>query len=243
MNRAYLECCTFHSAFERIFYPFVFCLPFSFAILSCSDLLPDLRNLAHSKMASDTVDELVLTDRDLVSLYMKYPEMSLAFEDDDDDDQEKEQSFEGVDNASAIFSSPTSSFQTISTAETTPPRFDPVIAAFTTETDDYQAFLELLKKAELPSSTRTYFTSLVNRIRRISCLLFSPQETTSTTAMFTEVLDHCHILTDSLKPSCGKVEEQLANLIFVRSLAPFNVSPQASHAWTNYCQMAELLIT
>ena len=196
-------------------------------------------------MASDTGDELDLTDRDLISLYMKYPEMSLAFddEDDEDDEEEKKQSFEAADTASTIFSSPASSFQTIATAETTPPRFDPGIPTVPTELDDYETFLDLVNKSKLPSNARTYFTSLANRIRQISGLLFSPQDNTTTAAVLTEVLDHCHVLTGSFKSSCDLAGEQVANLLFVRALAPFVVSPQAEHAWTNYCQMAKLLIT
>ena len=204
---------------------------------------PRLRNFAHSKMASDTGDELVLTDRDLISLYMKYPEMSSAFEDYDDAVEEEKRIFDATDNSSATSSSPTSSFQTISTAETTPPRFDPETTAATREVDGHQTLLNLLKKAGFPPNTRNYLISVVGRILQIAGLLLPSQGTTTTAEMLQEVLDHCHVLIGYLKFSCNMVGEQLANLVFVKSLAPFNILPEAKYAWTNYCQIAELLIT
>ena len=191
-------------------------------------------------MSDDDIDEIALTDRDLVSLYMKYPEMSLAF----DDELYQDHGNENTDGSSEIYSSPTSSSASKSTTQTTPlhpsepePPQNP-----STDNEQYLVLLSLLQTADLPYHTHTYYATLGNRILRVGGLLFPTTGSTSGLDKVTEICDHCRILVSSLQFSTSKVDEQLATLQFVTSLAPFNVTPQPQDLWTNFRQMAELLI-
>ena len=187
-------------------------------------------------MADDDKDEIALIDRDLVSLYIKYPEMSLAF----DDELYHDQGNGTTDSSSEIFSSPASSLVSKSTTRTTPLRPEPQLISSNHE--PYDVLLTSLQTADLPSNTHTYYASLGNRILQIGGLLYSAPGVSPTLKDITEIPEHCRTLSAAFQFSSGKVDEQLATLNYVTALAPFNVNPQPEDLWSNFRQMAELLI-
>ena len=44
------------------------------------------------------------------------------------------------------------------------------------------------------------------------------------------------------KSSCQRVNDQIDNVTFILTLAPFTVQPTPEELWANYMQMAELII-
>lgn len=185
----------------------------------------------------EDVDDLALTDRDLVSLYLHYPEMYCAIDGDDDGDD----ATEGQDGGSDVFSPPASCSLTDSTAQTTPVRSE-WEEDIPEEFEEYYALWQLFRTVDLPPHTITYYASLGRRMLRIGWLMFSFGGYSCNRSSSSEVLEHCQVLIALFRFSCSKIDEEQSNLSYIKSLAPFNVTPRAKDLWTNYRQRLELMI-
>ena len=174
-------------------------------------------------------DEIDLTNRDLVSLFLQYPDMP------DDDNESAAASDFGEDADTSTLSD--------TTTRTTPLRNDPVALLGSRALSEFSAFTQRLNESNLPQKATDYFRSLGNMILQIGRLLFPPISNTSVTKQdLREASNLCRQMASLLESSCQRVTEQIDNVAYILTLAPFTVRPAPEDLWANYKQMAELII-
>jgi hypothetical protein len=177
-------------------------------------------------------DEIDLTNREFVSLFIQYPDMPDIL--DDDDESTPTSDFgEGADTST----------WSDTTAHTTPLRNDPVALLGSRQLPEFPAFMQRLDKSNLPQKALDYFQSLGYMILQVSRLLFSPTGSLSVTREDLQVASNiCLAMISLLKSSCQRVINQIDNVTYILTLAPFSVQPAPEDLWANYTQMADLII-
>lgn len=195
--------------------------------------------MAHSPL-SDENDEIDLTNRALVSLFIQYPDMDDPPDGDLDDD---------CPTASSNFGSEDddieSSMLSNTTTRTTPLRNDLVLspADHPPPLAEYPAFVEKLNGSGLPQRAVAYFSVLANKMLQIGDLLFPPIGNVNvSTESLHEICTTCRYLISLLESSCQRVTDQIDNVAFILTLAPFTVQATPEDLWANYKQMTELII-
>jgi hypothetical protein len=177
-------------------------------------------------------DEIDLTNRELVSLFLQYPDMS---DDDDDDDDSATASNSGEEADSTTLSD--------TTTRTTPLRNDPAAELGSRPLQVFSVFSQRLDESNLPQKAIDYFRSLGYIIVHIGRLLFPPTSNIAVTKQdLLEASNKCGQLFSLLESSCQRVNEQIENVAYILTLAPFTVRPAPEDLWANYKQMAELII-
>lgn len=179
------------------------------------------------------LEALASTERELFSLYARYPEIN--FESD---------STEKLPEYVEQFSSPASnaedpdeidSFQaSSSTRHTTPLKHD----LFSVSDDEYTAFCKQLRNCDLPSATVQYLNTLSSQILQMSRNLDRVLADAGILGFVTQV---CDGLVDQFKDSANNINEQLQSIAFLTELVPFNIIPTDVSLWSNYKQRASLV--
>lgn len=177
-------------------------------------------------------DEIGFTNREPVSLSIQYPDMP-NMPDGDDESTPAADFGEDVDTS-------TSSDKT---THTTPLRNDPVALLGSRQLPEFPAFMQRLNESNLPQKALDYFKSLGHMILQVSRLLFPPAGSLSVTREdLQEASNICRAMVSLLKSSCQRVNDQIDNVTYILTLAPFTVQPAPEDLWANYTQMAELII-
>jgi hypothetical protein len=176
-------------------------------------------------------DEIDLTDKELMSLFVQYPDMP------DEDDNESAAASEdfGEDADTSTWSD--------TTTHTTPLRNDAVALPGSKPLPEFSVFMLRLNESSLPQHAIDYFRSLGHMILQIGWLLFPPSGNMSVTKEnFREARDICGHMISLLESSGQRVKDQIDNVAYILALAPFTVQPAPEDLWTNYKQIAELII-
>jgi hypothetical protein len=178
-------------------------------------------------------DEIDLTNRELVSLFIQYPDMPHMPGDDDAESAVASDFGEDVD------------ISTLSdtTTRTTPLRNDPAALLGSRPMAEFPVFMQRLNESNLPQKAIDYFKSLGHMILQIGRLLFPPTGNISVTQEdLQEARNICGHMISLLEPSCQRVNDQIDNIAYILTLAPFTAQPAPEDLWSNYKQMAELII-
>ena len=174
-------------------------------------------------------DEIDLTNRDLVSLFLQYPDLA------DDDDESTAASDFGEDVDASILSN--------TTTHTTPLRNDPVPFLGSRPPPEFPAFIHRLNESNLPKKAVDYLNSLGHMVLQIGRLLFPPTGNLSVKKHdLQEARILCRHMVSLLESSCERVNDQIDNVGYILTLAPFTVQPAPEDLWANYKQMAALII-
>jgi hypothetical protein len=178
-------------------------------------------------------DEIDLTDRELMSLFVQYPDMPDMPEEDDNESAVASDFGEDADTST----------WSDTTTHTTPLRNDPVALPGSGPLPEFSVFMRRLNESSLPQRATDYFRSLGHMILQIAWLLFPPGGNISVTKEnFQEVRDICGHMISLLESSRQRVKDQIDNVAYILTLAPFTVQPAPEDLWANYKQMAELII-
>jgi hypothetical protein len=202
-------------------------------------------------------DEIALADRELFSLYLRYPEM----------EQSDDSLHEEVDGETSSFlitsSSPESSPQSAQISSSPPtlaryesPTSSPLgspdsipfptltIPANEEEVEALTTHFDLtLRSHEISQDTAKVLAEMKTVIVMMSLALFS-----TTGAMSTDLGSLWRVesaatwLLSVLKPARRAIDREIDVIENILQLAPFTVRPSPEDLWTNYKQMAELII-
>ena len=181
----------------------------------------------------DDNDEIDLSTRELISLYIQHP--NLPDMSDDGDNQSAAASDFGEDIDATTLSG--------TTTRTTPLRHDATALLGLRPQPEFSVFVQRLSESNLPQKAIDYFRSIGNQILQIGQLLFPPSGNISVTKEDLREARHiCGRMISLLESSCQRVNGQIDNIAYILTLAPFTVRPAPEDLWSNYKQMAELII-
>jgi hypothetical protein len=178
------------------------------------------------------LDALAMAERELFSLYARYPEITFESE-----------CTERLPECVEHFSSPRSNAEDVnddsfqassSTRHTTPLRHD----LFNTSNDEYTAFCRQLRDSDLPQANVQYFNSLAARFIQIGRYLNHRHDDAESIDFILQVADS---LVTQMQNSANSVDEQIHTISWVAELAPFNILPTDVALWSNYQQRAGLV--
>lgn len=204
------------------------------------------------------IDRIALTDRDLFSLYLKYPDMLQS--DEDFHDGVYEESPLGPLTTSSPESSPQSSqlnnsplpnltrYETPVSSPLGPSDITPfpalAIVANEQEVDELTIrFDQTLKSDDISDDTGKFLTEMKSIIMMMGSILFSATGEVSTELETVwRVKSAANWLILSLNRARAAVEREVHAFETILQLAPFTVRPALEDLWTNYKQMAELII-
>lgn len=203
-------------------------------------------------------EDMALTDPDLIALYLMYPEMQqrgLEFSDE---------VYTGppvlsITDSSPEYSSPSTQvhssplpnltdYDTPTSSPLGPPDKGPFyalpIAADEQELDELTAQFDLsLKSNEIPDDATEVFAGMKSAIMTMKLLLFSATGAlTSDAENIRRVISVANRLKKSLMQAQVAVEREINTIESILQLAPFTVRPAPEDLWTNFRQMAELII-
>lgn len=203
-------------------------------------------------------DDLALTDRDLFSLYLRYPEMEQLDVNLDDGDYAEPLL------ASISTSSPDSSPQSaqLDSSPPTKPTYyespassplgpsdsipfpDLAIAANDGEVEELSVHFDLTRRShEIPERETELFAEIKSAILSMGSILFT---TTGGVSTEPEILWHINSIADwlisVLRRAGIAVDMEIDDIQKILELAPFTIRPALKDLWTNYKQMAELII-
>ena len=174
-------------------------------------------------------DEIDLTNRDLASLFLQYPDLA------DDDNESAADSDFGEDVDASNLSN--------TTTHTTPLRNDPVPLLGSRTPPEFPAFIQRLNESNLPAKAVVYLKSLGHMVLQIGRLLYSPTGNLSVKKQdLQEARILCRHMVSLLDSSCERVNDQIDNVGYILTLAPFTIQPAPEDLWANYKQMAALII-
>jgi hypothetical protein len=185
-------------------------------------------------------DEIDLTNPELVSLYIQYPDMPDMPDDDDDDvDNDDDKSAAASDFGEDIDATTLSD----TTTRTTPLRQDAAALLGPRPVSEFSILVQRLSESNLPQKAIDYFRSIGTKILQIGRLLHPPTGNISVTKEDLREARHiCGDVTSLLESSCQRVNGQIDNIAYILTLAPFTVRPAPEDLWSNYKQMAKLII-
>jgi hypothetical protein len=203
-------------------------------------------------------DETGLKDLELVSLYLRYPDMQQSDHDFQDDGYAEppllpipSSSPESSPQSTQIYSSPLPN-PTAYESPTSSPLGSPDIIPFpalaiaTNEQDveDLTTLFDLtLKSHDVPKETAELLADMKSMIVMMGSILFSAiGEVSTDLETVWRVKSGANWLILSLKKARCAVEEEIDAAESILRLAPFTVEPGLQDLWTNYKQMAELII-
>lgn len=134
-----------------------------------------------------------------------------------------------------------SSNKTDSTVNTTPLRphnFNIDIGADAT----VENFHRHLYHADLPAASKDTFLRLSNDISQMGAILLSNISNDHPNDVSAPGVHHGRGLQTRLHQFDEKVKEQLSNVKFIQSMAPFQVEPALEDLWCNYRQKTQLIV-
>lgn len=203
-------------------------------------------------------DDLDLTDRDLFSLYLRYPDMQ-ASDQSSHGEEDAESPLAPLTNSSPdsspqstqIYSSPLPHpirYESPTSSPLGPPDIVPfpalIIAANEPEVDELTAQFDLgLRSHELSEETGEFLLEAKSNIVVMGSILFSSTGGISDAPEnIWRVRSTARWLTLSFKCACHVIGKEIRAAESILQFAPFTVRPASEDLWTNYKQMAELII-
>ena len=203
-------------------------------------------------------DDLALTDRDLFSLYLRYPEMEQINVNLEDGDYAEPllasittSSPDSSPQSAQLDSSPPSNQTYYESPASSPlgpsdsiPFPDLAIAANDEEVEELSVHFDLTRRShEIPERTARLFAEIKSVILGMGSILFTTAGEVSTEP---ENLWRINSIADwliSLLRQAGiAVDMEIDDIQTILQLAPFTIRPALEDLWTNYKQMAELII-
>lgn len=189
-------------------------------------------------------DSIELLESDLSCLFARYPDINF--------DVAAEFVSEPV--ASDHFSSPSSDNDTdrdetpgtklsISTAHTTPLRSPPRTAR-PSDQRNVEAFFRQVNSADLPAACQGGFKVLATEMRDLGAMLLpgnGPCLKGYNPIIIAKISWRSQAMLARLQESNCNVTEQVNNVDFVKSRAPFTIDPAVQDLWCNYRQRARLI--
>jgi len=129
--------------------------------------------------------------------------------------------------------------QSASTAHTTPLRPSPGLVE---EPDFYTlpSFLRHVRYSDLPNASRHLFAMLADHICEIGSLL-TPNSRVDEDSIAT-LIDHSHFILAHVQQSAKQVQDQIHNITYIKTLAPFEVHATSIDLWCNFRQMVQLIV-
>ncbi|KAI1613433.1 hypothetical protein EDD36DRAFT_465557 [Exophiala viscosa] len=182
-------------------------------------------------------ESIDLTETELFSLYARYPE--IQFESNQEVLNEKEQfsspSSNNTDHNDTQFST-----VSVSTAHTTPPKTN--ISSNHDSHSPFEDFLENIQKSDMPENSKAGFELIGTEIIELGSLLsaYGNSENSCGPNSCMILCQSCPLLV-RLQHCNYRVEEQISNMSFIKTLAPFRIVPSQQDLWCNYRQMAQLI--
>ena len=189
-------------------------------------------------------DEIVLTDRDLVSRYIFYSE-NLSDKSCSPEKACQEPLFSSPASDTSNHEGNTSHISAVSnsTTQTTPLRND--LLALTRQrvsSTPLEEFEAVLLGAELPTNIRDEYKERCRSIMRLSSLLFPRNRQTPSTNDREDAAALAVATGDWFATAVHETEIQTQNIDYIQTLGPFTVNPGPDEMWANYKQMVALVI-
>jgi hypothetical protein len=204
------------------------------------------------------IEDIALTDHDLFSLYLKYPEMHQS-DGEIQDALDAEHPFailtttspQSSPQSTQLYSSPLAHrarYETPTSSPLGPPDIIPfpglTIAANEQEVEDLTTQFDLtLKSADIPEYTAELLMEMKSNIVVMATFLFSVSgEISGDLENVLRVQSAANWLISSFRQAQTAVEDEIDAVESILQLAPFTVRPAVEDLWANYKQMAELII-
>jgi len=202
-------------------------------------------------------DEMALADRELFSLYLRYPEMEQSDDSFHEDVDGEPSSFlittsspESSPQSAQLHSSPPT--LTRYESPTSSPLGSPDSIPFPTlirpaneeEVEALTTYFDLtLTSHEISQDTAKVLAEMKTVIVVMGLTLFSTDGAISTDfGSIRRVKSAATWLISVLKPAGEAIGREIAGIENILQLAPFTMRPSLEDLWTNYKQMAELII-
>lgn len=128
--------------------------------------------------------------------------------------------------------------ESASTARTTPLRPRPSVEESGLRT--VPSFLLHVQHSDLSQASKDSFRCLANHIMEMNSLLRSDHRLRSET--FDAMVDHANAMYTQVRRSSEQVQEQINNIAYVKTLAPFEIHPTPIDIWCNYRQKMQLIV-
>lgn len=184
-----------------------------------------------------------LTESELFSLCAQYPDINFDTPEEVCGENHQEGHFSSPCSHKTIRDETQTSNGSVSTAQTTPLRPSPCPTE-AVESPSFPGFLQHVRRADLPESSKSTFHRVAHEIQELGSLLLGPRRPGSGY--------HCKLnaenirqkgqsILDQLRSANYKVKEQIDNISFVQTLAPFTIEPSLKDLWCNYRQQAHLI--
>ncbi len=187
---------------------------------------------------------LDLTDTDLSDLFDRYPDIKFDSTDDLIPGCDISEHFSSpCSNATNHDATPTSKRNAASTAHTTPLR---PIEGCSEDSDlpTVDIFLEGLDKADLPLMSKEGFGRLAREMTILAASLVPVDGDyygSYVDSNKTKIHYQAQSILEQLKQANDKVTDEIDNIQWVRTRAPFMVEPAMQDLWCNYRQRAKLI--
>jgi hypothetical protein len=189
-------------------------------------------------------DEIVLTDRDLVSRYIFYSE-NLSDTSCSPEKACQEPLFSSPASDTSNHEGDTSHISAVSnsTTQTTPLRND--LLALTrrrVSSTPLEEFEAVLLGAELSTNIKDEYNERCRSIMQLSSLLFPRNRQTPSINDREDAAALVVATGDRFATAVHEVEIQIQNIDYIQTLGPFTVNPRPDEMWANYKQMVELVL-
>lgn len=203
------------------------------------------------------LEHIALADRDLFSLFLRYPEMPQPI--DEPQDQIDVAPHTALLTTSSPVSSPSSKFyssplpnltryETPTSSPLGPPDSVPLpdlpVAVNEEEVEELTTkFDASVKSDDVPNNTGDLMAEMKSMIVFMGTMLFSGRTGLSTDLEnLWRVKSAADWLIQSLRHAEGVIQGEINAIETILQLAPFTVRPTPEDLWTNYKQMAELIV-
>lgn len=196
-------------------------------------------------MTAETPEALVgifaLSEQNLFSLYIQYPDLNTFLDDDSSNDEETKKGFSSPISNRGENDENDASQISQSTTCTTPLR-QGILTDSSDIAYDYHKFIQLIHKTDLPQPTREYFASsgyqfvsLSNKLRDLARKMIDPTEVNA-------MLEDSGKLVNRFQESKDRCSEQMNSISNLKTLIAFNVKPGDGKLWSTYRQRALLVM-
>jgi hypothetical protein len=191
-------------------------------------------------------EEIVLTDRELVSCYMRYSE-NLEQVSSSPEKACAEPNSSSPASATSNHDGDTSHLSGVSnsTAQTTPLRNDLLAMAMARRAaalSPFEEFEATLQGASLPNEVKKEYLAQGQNILQIGGHLFPRARRLSRPDGTTQAITLIHVTGDWLATALHDTDVQVQNIAYIQTLGPFTLRPEPEDSWVVYKQMAELVI-
>ena len=189
-------------------------------------------------------DEIVLTDRDLVSRYIFYSE-NLSDTSCSPEKACQEPLFSSPESDTSNHEGDTSHISAVSnsTTQTTPLRNDLLALTrrrvYSTPLEEFEA---VLLGAELSTNIKDEYNERCRSIMQLSSLLFPRNRQTPSINDREDAAALVVATGDRFATAVHEAEIQIQNIDYIQTLGPFTVNPRPDEMWANYKQMVELVL-